>query len=492
MNVSKSMVFNLDWKQKLYCLILLVPIVVYCAYIIVMRIFPYNLAFIFWPTMLLIAILNIHIAVVLWYVCSVLGNIFKIDLAGFPSLHVSQLFLLVMISGWFITSFREIPQVARNFFRTRKNQTLLILLGWIVFSVMMGRLTGVTQKGLTYQINGLSFVVLAILTSFFISSIRIGDRYLGVIVWVIVSLQTILFLRIIVVGIMLDTGYYGWQELMQEGVVTYGFVMFSPLFLALIFLPQQKIHGKVWFAISVVVAFVFSAFLIISGHRSSFLWLLSGIGGILLFLKARLFLILCVILVIPFFIFNFMFIKTILEEHTAYNLGSEGTIIGEGARIALAKDAMEIISRYPLWGTGMDVYRIHSNLRMLYFGRRIEMAPSAHNSWLQIGVDSGIPALILLVLFCVYLWRDGMRLFRSVGKGLLKTYVLFFLVFFFIKLMESFIGSGQIVPVYTSSHSGDSSALAGSLLSFWFMYGLFLSIENQQLQEGANTKTITG
>ena len=181
---------------------------------------------------------------------------------------------------------------------------------------------------------------------------------------------------------------------------------------------------------------------------------------------------------LSFVTLNSSAIRFWVADQTERTISPSGVSYGAGSRISLAEDAIEIIKRHPLWGTGSDFYRLHSGLKIMIPGGFLKPVPTPHNSWLQVAADHGIPALLLLVAFCGYAFRDAWRLFHSSPNGLSQRFALFFLCTLCVAIANSFISSGQILPVFTGEEGGEACVVAGILLNFWFYYSLLLGFEN--------------
>lgn len=488
MNFSGTKPFRLVEKQELFLLVSILIVAWYYAYIIVTRPFPESLPFLFWLPMLIVIIFNIRFGIILWYILSSLGNIFLVDFPGIPPLHVTQLILLLLLGGWFVTSYKEIPQAIGRFLGTRKNRIFMLLFGWITLSMIMGRVTGVTQMSFKYQFNGWLSVLFVMITALFLFY-HFSEHLLKGMIWIIVCIKTFLHAATLVTGILKGVGLFEWQKFIGEFYSNYGFSGIPSLFLALIFFPQQKLWGKLFLSIAIIFSLANVILLILGGHRSTTLWLISTMGFILLFIRTRFIVVFSIVVLMFFILINVPATRSWINEQSRYTFTSQSVVYGPGSRIALARDAVQIIKRHPIWGTGTDYYRLHSDLWVGYPGGRTDRVPTPHNSWLQVAVDHGLPVLALLIIFCGYVFRDCILLFRSLNNQFLKMFVLFFSASFGARIVDSFIGSGQIIPVFTGKGGDETLALRGVLISFWFLYGLLLGIENKEIERDSTVAT---
>lgn len=97
------------------------------------------------------------------------------------------------------------------------------------------------------------------------------------------------------------------------------------------------------------------------------------------------------------------------------------------SRVYIWQSAIEMIVDYPLTGVGMNKYRL-TPVRERYPVRGYEnrILPHAHNEWLQIGADLGIPGILLLagwhlgmLYMSVRIWQRGDAYERAIGISLL-------------------------------------------------------------------------
>jgi hypothetical protein len=86
-----------------------------------------------------------------------------------------------------------------------------------------------------------------------------------------------------------------------------------------------------------------------------------------------------------------------------------------GNRFNIWNSAIQIIGDHPLTGVGMNKFRLNP-VRQVYpvEGYETRILPHAHNEWMQIGTDLGVPGLILFAgwhLMAMYMlvrvWREG-------------------------------------------------------------------------------------
>lgn len=129
------------------------------------------------------------------------------------------------------------------------------------------------------------------------------------------------------------------------------------------------------------------------------------------------------------------------------------------ARLMMWNSGLQIIRDYPLTGSGLNTYRVGA-VRARYPVEDFERIPHAHNEWVQIGTDLGIPGLLVFAGWFVVIgwmllrvWRTGdlqARAFAlATGCGLAA---------------HLFYGLGDAIPLW------DRFAFV-----FWWLIGLALA-----------------
>jgi len=92
-------------------------------------------------------------------------------------------------------------------------------------------------------------------------------------------------------------------------------------------------------------------------------------------------------------------------------------------RVDLWSSAVQITRAYPLMGVGANMYR-DGRVRALFPADSYANPPHAHNAWLQMSADMGVPGLILflgiqftLASLLFHTWRQGDAEARAVALG---------------------------------------------------------------------------
>lgn len=445
------------------------------AYAITNYRFPVSLVFLLLPAALAVFLLDMRWGLLVWVFGSALGNALVVYWPGIPAMRPVHIGLFLLVAAWFAKSYAQLPSSLGRFLNTPKNRCLLLLFGWITLSMVMAQLEGVTQRGWGYQFNAWLANLLPILVALVVPNC-VDRRFFNAAICFIVALQTALELALLAAGVVSGVGLTEWKGFSTQFYMSTQFVSGSPLLLALVFFQRQGFLGKALLSTAIAVSLVVYFLMIAGGHRTSALDLAASIGWLVLFRKPRLASAL-LLLALPLAALSFSSASGWISGETERTLTPEGISYGAGSRIDLAEDAARVSRDHPLWGTGSDFYRLHSQLKLLYPGGDVKPAATPHNSWLQVAADHGIPALLMLVAFCYYAFQDVWRLWRSSPGALERTYALFFLCMLAGAIANSFVSSGQIVPLFTGVEGDETSTVGGPLLGFWLYYGLLLSLE---------------
>ena len=120
-------------------------------------------------------------------------------------------------------------------------------------------------------------------------------------------------------------------------------------------------------------------------------------------------------------------------DHAAEVALASQALGGADQRLEIWSRALYMLQDFPFTGIGMGAFRQVANLLYPFFlsGPDAEI-PHAHNIFLQVGVDLGLPGLVawlaLLILVCVCAWqvyrrgrRQGDAVLTALGAGLLAS-----------------------------------------------------------------------
>jgi O-antigen ligase len=472
-----------EWIKRQWFWLLLPLLPVVYAWAITAFALPMGLAVALGLPLVMVLWSDIRLGIGIWFALSTLGNMFAIDLPGFVPMRATHVVLLLLLAIWFIKSYREFPAAVARFLSTGKNVVLLMLLGWIALSMVMGRLTGVTQQTWKYQFNAWFSVALAFSLALLVST-HINEYLLKVILWVVVTLGTALTATILVTGALQGVTLEGWKDHYYGFVRSTELILVHPLYMAAMFFREQKRWGKAFFALSILLSSALHLLMALGGSRSS-LFPLVTLGLLVLLTRPRFTLAVGLVAALLVGVLGYTVIESWVNGQSEYSMSDEGVAIGKGTRLVLWHDAVQIIKRHPVWGTGSDLYRLHARVQVLGARPNGKIVPvwatSAHNTWLQVAVDHGAPAAVLLALFCIFVLRDIGALYyrRTPRSSAYACYILLFLAEFGTTLLGSPFGNG-VLPVFTATDGGEEVQLASYLVRFWLSYGVVLGIERDQ------------
>lgn len=458
-------------------------VVAFTGYAIAYRPFPESLAIAVLAAMVGLTMHDLRWGIGLWYALAGTTNRSVLDFPGLPPLHTAHAGLLVLLAMWLISTPGAGAALAA-FFGARKNQLLLVLLGWITVSMIAGRITGITQMGVEYQINAWLAITLAVLGSGLFAGITDRSSLTSLLRFIVLvgTVQTAVTLAI---GLQQGVRFFEPEALLLEQYAAApAFVGLSPLFIVPFFFAGQPRIWRFVFAAGFGLAAVMAAIAIISGSRALALAVVSAAAALAFFARPRLWIWVSVAAALTILAWGRPALQDWMARQTELVVTEGGALVGPGSRVGLARDALEVIALNPLWGTGTDLYRTHAGVRIVVRGS-FEYAPSVHNTWLQAAADHGIPAAVLLAAFTILLLRDAFRLRRSADDHLMRAYALFFLVLLSSRLVVSWISSGAILPVFTGTTVDETAGFAPIFLEFWLFYGLLIGIERlRNRQEG--------
>lgn len=191
----------------------------------------------------------------------------------------------------------------------------------------------------------------------------------------------------------------------------------------------EKYPSLLWRTIlSAIISFSF-IFIVLSGSRKGFLSSLVFIFLWWLFTKGKELskkpVSVCIILLILlggiYFITNFVMSDTLLGKR----FESKEIERGSNTRIQMYKDGFNIIKNYPIFGIGLNNYRLLSSSGLY-----------SHSDYIEVASNTGIGGFILYFSIYIVLWRRLNRIKRMTNDhrllyiiGLLKAMILTILLF---------------------------------------------------------------
>lgn len=105
--------------------------------------------------------------------------------------------------------------------------------------------------------------------------------------------------------------------------------------------------------------------------------------------------------------------RAVQERITSTYDESSGTLESSAAeRVTIWDDAMEIVPRHPIFGTGFETY---------FFMHRVEEFRDTHNYFLKVLLETGVVGLLFFLVIVGRMWSTGFRLFRTAGEPFSKA-----------------------------------------------------------------------
>ena len=321
--------------------------------------------------------------------------------------------LLCMIC---IMPFEKNPylKISESFLGIFPEFTLIKLLGfvglvWVLWQVGTGRIS----LGLLASRRGKAFFVflgIVILTGQISGTgILAFTRYLSLALFFPITLAAVQSEQDVrralwaCVGVMILVFPYALRQLLRFGG-RLGVGLYEPNYLALalvLLIPlavvsacQRETTGQqaFWFA---GVGILFAS-LMLTGSRGGFLGLLTGMG-LLCFKSARRPFLVASVATVGLLLFVFV-VPTNLGQRLRASLDADvqdaGVEASTEAHLDLVKAGWGMISANPVFGVGLGQFKQQSSVYYDVAKPRI-----AHNTYIQIAAESGIPALIAFLLF---------------------------------------------------------------------------------------------
>ena len=180
----------------------------------------------------------------------------------------------------------------------------------------------------------------------------------------------------------------------QSGIL----MLFSILSLSLSFSEKGK-RRFLW-----IFLFLLSIFsLILTLTRSAWIGVIFGLVFIIVLYKPK--------LLIPFLVLSILiaFISPeSIKKRFISTFDPDDETVKE--RIYMAKAGFKIISKYPIFGTGLDTAKIaYKKFRP---PEAVRDVPHLHSNILQIGAELGIPALAVWLLFIIISFADNFKVWK--------------------------------------------------------------------------------
>ena len=135
-------------------------------------------------------------------------------------------------------------------------------------------------------------------------------------------------------------------------------------------------------------------------------------------------------------------------------------------QVELWKRALDVIDSKPWIGTGINTYDVAHEKYDTRQNWRVR-GYYAHNGYLQLAAEIGVPGILFFLAFLVFFFRRGIQGARAV-RGLPEEWTI-------LGLMTGLLA----FLIYALSDTNLQSPQP--LMAFWFMAGVLMATQNKQL-----------
>lgn len=402
----------------------------------------------------------------LWILLSFIGAGFEIDLPGFPPLHIVEILLIPIFSLWFLNTLIK-KQPIRP---TPLDKPFGAFLLWAGVTVMVVNLKGTTTEPLIWQINAYLLMVFTFLSFWFVYHKLDYMKFNEILFPLVLSCIPVMVYQfyLFFTSGELKIGYSS-RVFSSMGGNMLGAYYNAIILLLLGFLsyPVKKGFFKSFLCVT-LLTFLVGCQLITFSRASLLAGALSIIFLFILLKKKSIFIFLFLLLTTLFINKEFLF--TFLDSFNREGSPSYHSVL---IRQDIVIDNLRIIRENPFWGIGLDWYRDYSNI--FSYNEEMGVIPmsSAHNDFLQVAVNVGIPGLILYLWTLAIIGKRALRLWRSkdnsksiIGSVYLSIYFQYiFQAFFSESIMGAFSNGMYEVLSYT--------------ICFWIITALMLKVEER-------------
>ena len=361
----------------------------------------------------LIILLKFEYGIYTLLLFSVAGHFLGFDVPGLPPMYFVEIMLLILLPIWIILMFIE----QRKLVLSQVNIPLIVILVWALISTVSTHYIGTAKpENFKYQINGLILLFITI-TGYFIvannvQSERVAKSMIGCIIVASIPMgiyQSYLFFT----QAGMSIGYFWKVGSFFGGNFLGGFYLIILLLLISLLIYYKDSPAK-----RVLIGFMISFIifnLITSFNRATFI---SVVVSILFFAFIKNKKVFATILTCSVILFS-VYPKLIQSITNIYSLAQYE---GVPTRIPIAMDALNIMIKHPVFGIGFDRYGPHSHIWPLLLGEKLGgYTGSAHNDYLQMGVNLGIVGLGLFIWFLWSIWRETFSLYRFTQSRFFKS-----------------------------------------------------------------------
>lgn len=422
----------------------------------------------------LLTLVKIEYGIYIALLLSVIGGLFGFDLPGVPPIYFVEIMLTILLLVWFasiLTHHRELVS-------SPVNKPLIMILLWSIVSMIgaqyMGTVTsriqrfGGTVLSYKFQINTFTMLFFTI-ASYFVVVNHISNKQVAkhMIFSIIISSipMSIYQYYLFFTQTGMRIGYIARVYSFMGGNGLGGFYMVVLLLLiTLLFYYKDAVKRILLITMICLIGFN----IMITFARASLL--ATGVAIIsFIFFKNRKIsvgLLVCIAL-----LFVFTSLAPTISEIYRLDQISSGT--GHWARIAIAKDAIEIIKNHPVLGIGLGRYFDYSHYWQSSAHGRFHYYGSAHNDYLQMGVYMGIVGLGLFFWFIWAVGKEAISFYKSTEDDFYKSISLSFLAIF----TGFLVGCLASESIFGSFENMGYQSISCKLY-FWVLLGILIGMKN--------------
>ena len=426
--MSKILDLSAIKTSQSYFLILISIFIAIC-FGIMLSIFSLTMNLLFYAAIILVFLTlikfehGIYIALLL----SITGGFFGFDLPVIPPIFFVEIILAILLFVWFVS---VMSGNNRKFISSPVNSPLFLFMGWSLISIFWAHYTKIVLIPHIWKVQFIGFVLLIFtFASYFIVVNHIENKKTAkrIVIFIILS-------SLVPLIIQYWDFFYRQKDLIKIGYNTrtksfFGGNLFSAhymlcLILSLSIVPLYK--GVKKFLLIANVFFVAVGILITFARTSLVATLISLL--FFCFLKNKKTLIILIVCLLLIFVIYPTLSSIIVDE---YKLDQFTSGQGHWIRTTLARDAFEIIRKYPIFGIGFLPYGLCSSYWFSRFGSNYSFygyLGSAHNDYLQVAVNLGIVGISLYFYFLIACWKETLSFYKKTRDKFSKAIAMAFLV----------------------------------------------------------------
>ncbi len=414
----------------------------------------------------LLAFVKFEYGIYIILLLSIIGGLFSFDLPGIPPIYFVEVMLTILLFVWGIS----ILIYRRKFVSSPINKPLLLILLWSVVSMIGAQHRGVVvSETYKYQINAFIMLFFTIVSYFIIANHISSKQVVKYMIFSIIissvpmsMYQYYLFFT----QANMKIGYFDRvSSIFSGGFLSVYYLMVFLLLVNLFFYYKKDKIKQILIGLGVIIL-LFN--IIITFARAVFIATVASIS-VLIFLQNKKFIASILFCLSILFLIYPRIVSPIVDTYS---------IKGTGARIDIARDACRIIKKYPLFGVGLDNYRNYTHYYYRGLSGYSRPMCSAHNDYLQIGVNIGIVGILLFFWFLWNIWRETFLVYKFTQDKFFKSIVASFLA-----TILGFSITALAGEVIFGAFGNGGYQMFSPRLYFWVLIGIIVGIKNLEKVE---------